>query len=89
MFGIGEDIPISQNAYPHAGELSPGLQQYLSLGPDGKPLQTKLKPGQANLPREEDWETKDYVELPDDKLNEIPKESKNKLYTGDFDTSNK
>lgn len=37
---------------------------YLSLGPDGKPLQTYLKPIDNLHPTEEEWETKDYVELP-------------------------
>lgn len=60
---MGEDIPISQNAYP-SQMVPPELHSYLSLGPDGKPLQTSLKPNQVKPPNEEDWETRDYVELP-------------------------
>lgn len=60
---MGEDIPIPQNAYP-SQMVPPELRSYLSLGPDGKPLQTSLKPNQVKPPNEEDWETRDYVELP-------------------------
>lgn len=60
---MGEDILIPQNAHPSGG-LPPELRDYFSLGLDGKPLQTSLKPTQFNPPNDEDWETKDYVDLP-------------------------
>lgn len=69
--GLGDDIPLSQNAHPNDLQLPPDLLLYLSLGPDGKPLQTTIRPDDINLHKEEDWETDDYIELPDDKLNEI------------------
>lgn len=71
LYGLGEDISVSQNAHPNDFQLPPDLLLYLSLGPDGKPLQTTIRPDDINLHNEEDWETEDYIELPEDKLNEI------------------
>lgn len=67
--GLGEDIPFSQNAWP-VHVIPPGVQSYLSLHPDGKPMKTSLKPD-GHVPKDEDWETDDYVLLPKLKLNEI------------------
>lgn len=64
MQNIGDDLDIPQNARPD-GQVIPELQQYLSLGPDGKPTQQYLKPD--TTPPIEEWETKDYVDLPADK----------------------
>lgn len=61
--GIGEDIPMPQNAFP-SQKVPQELHSYLSLGPDGQPLQTSLLPGQVKPYPEEDWETQDYVDLP-------------------------
>ncbi|XP_044735482.1 A disintegrin and metalloproteinase with thrombospondin motifs adt-1-like, partial [Chrysoperla carnea] len=69
--GFGEDIPIPQNAHPLDHPLPPSLLSYLSLGPDGKPLQTTLKPGDTQPPKEQDWEITDYFELPNHSINEI------------------
>lgn len=63
LHGMGEDIPISQNANPNQ-IVPPELHSYLSLSPEGKPLQTSLRPNQIKPPNEEDWETKDYIEIP-------------------------
>ncbi|XP_017772302.1 PREDICTED: A disintegrin and metalloproteinase with thrombospondin motifs 6-like [Nicrophorus vespilloides] len=67
--GLGDDIPIPQNAHP-SDLISGSLLKYLSLGPDGKPLQTTLRPGDTDMPKDEDWETNDYLLLPH--INEIP-----------------
>lgn len=64
------DLPIPQNAYPD-GEFTSDLRPYFSLSPDGRPLQTILKPGQIVSPKEEGWETKDYIELPDENDNMV------------------
>lgn len=56
---------MSQNAHPHGYAVPPSLLSYLSLGADGKPLQTQLTPGDSLGHKEQDWETHDYLELPD------------------------
>ncbi|KAJ8935149.1 hypothetical protein NQ314_012967, partial [Rhamnusium bicolor] len=62
--GTGEDIPFSQNAYP-LHEIPQEIKDYFSLGPNGKPIKTTLSTGSNKPPREEDWETKDYIEVPE------------------------
>jgi hypothetical protein len=63
MFG-NEDVPLPQNAPPHLVPLSGDLLRYLSLGADGLPLLTTLKPGSTFPPAEDEWTDHDYVELP-------------------------
>jgi len=63
MYG-SEDIPLPQNAPPHLVPLSGDLLRYLSLGADGLPLLTTLKPGSTLPPAEDEWTDHDYVELP-------------------------
>jgi len=63
MYG-SEDIPFPQNAPPHLVPLSGDLLRYLSLGTDGLPLLTTLKPGSTLPPAEDEWTDHDYVELP-------------------------
>lgn len=63
LFG-SEDVPLPQNAPPHLVPLSGDLLRYLSLGTDGLPLLTTLKPGSTSPPAEEEWTDHDYVELP-------------------------
>lgn len=63
LFG-SEDVPLPQNAPPHLVPLSGDLLRYLSLGTDGRPLLTTLKPGSTFPPAEEEWTDHDYVELP-------------------------
>lgn len=64
LHGIGEDVPFPQNAHP-SSIVPPDIKSYLSLSPDGKPLRTKLLPADLNEPKEEDWETDDYIEIPE------------------------
>lgn len=40
------------------------MRDYFSLDSNGKPLQNVLKPSQLQPHKEEEWETKDYVEIP-------------------------
>lgn len=44
--------------------MSPELEKYLSLGSNGKPLKTFLRPGDTEPPNDEEWDNKDYLELP-------------------------
>ncbi|XP_067002114.1 A disintegrin and metalloproteinase with thrombospondin motifs adt-1-like [Anabrus simplex] len=62
-YSIG-DIPLSQNAPPRLLPLSDELMRYFSLGADGRPLLTTLKPGSTRPPPDEDWADKDYIDLP-------------------------
>lgn len=54
-------MPFSQNAYPMQ-EIPQEIKDYFSLGPNGKPVKTTLN--SAKHPKE-DWETKDYIEIPE------------------------
>lgn len=61
--GIG-DVSFSQNAYP-SSEISPNIRNYFSLASDGKPLKTFFKPHEIiDNPKDEEWESDDYVLLP-------------------------
>jgi hypothetical protein len=62
--GFGEDIPFSQNARP-LSVIPPEIKSYFSLNPDGKPMKTVLKPHETKNPRDEDWETDDFIIIPD------------------------
>ncbi|XP_063905245.1 A disintegrin and metalloproteinase with thrombospondin motifs adt-2-like [Zophobas morio] len=62
-----EDFPFSQNAGPLSA-IPPAIKSYFSLSPDGKPLKTVLRPHETNSPKEEDWETDDYVIIPDRRI---------------------
>lgn len=46
-------------------DLPPDLIQYLSLGSDGKPIKTKLNLDELTRPKDEEWENKDYIDLPE------------------------
>lgn len=63
LFG-NEDVPLPQNAPPRLVPLSGDLLRYLSLGTNGLPLLTTLKPGSTSPPAEEEWTDHDYVDLP-------------------------
>lgn len=76
LHGIGEDVPMPQNAYPYQS-VPKELQSYLSLGPDGKPLQTSILPGQVTPYHDVDWETQDYIDLPQGLKQEIQDEKDN------------
>lgn len=66
LHGIGNDVPFAQNARPHGPIVPVGMRPYLSLGADGKPLQTTiLRPYETKQPNEEDWETDDFIEIPE------------------------
>ncbi|KAK9873743.1 hypothetical protein WA026_002098 [Henosepilachna vigintioctopunctata] len=41
FFGLGDDVPFSQNAHPHE-VVPPEIKTYLSLDSKGRPLMTKL-----------------------------------------------
>ncbi|KRT81540.1 Peptidase, partial [Oryctes borbonicus] len=58
-----DDFDFPQNALPD-GVVPSDLKPFLSLGSNGKPLQTDSD-FHVHLPKEEDWETKDYILLPD------------------------
>lgn len=59
-----DDIPFSQNARPNRPIIPPSLKNYFALGPNGRPIQTSFKTSDLYPAHEEEWETKDYVELP-------------------------
>ncbi|KAF7280146.1 hypothetical protein GWI33_006323 [Rhynchophorus ferrugineus] len=59
-----DDLPFSQNAMPNKYPIPSKLKDYFSIGPNGRPLKTSIKISDIRPPAEEDWETKDYVELP-------------------------
>lgn len=65
-YNTGDDLDIPQNAKP-SGDVDPELKMYFSLDANGKPFQNNLKPP-THLQNEEQWETKDYIELPEDKV---------------------
>lgn len=69
-FELDSDLPIAQNAHPKY-KIPLAVEKYLSLNANGRPMKTDLKLGDAHLPKEEDWETKDYVELPFNENNYI------------------
>ncbi|XP_066143129.1 A disintegrin and metalloproteinase with thrombospondin motifs adt-1-like [Euwallacea fornicatus] len=60
-----DDIPFPQNARPHHKPLIPDhLKNYFALSPNGLPIQTSFKTSDIFPQKEEEWESKDYVELP-------------------------
>lgn len=64
FFELGEDLPIPQNANPNK-HMSLGLKHYLSLDTGGKPIKTKLTPADTIQTKNDEWETNDYIELPE------------------------
>ncbi|XP_018574479.1 A disintegrin and metalloproteinase with thrombospondin motifs adt-2-like [Anoplophora glabripennis] len=72
----GDDIPFSQNAHP-LQEIPQEIKDYFSLGPNGKPIRTTLH--SAKQPKEEDWETNDYIEIPElkDRYKMLPYDREN------------
>ncbi|KAJ8975003.1 hypothetical protein NQ317_013313 [Molorchus minor] len=61
---VDDDIPFAQNAFPH-NEIPQEIKDYLSLGPDGKPIKTTLSLTSVKSPKDDVWETKDYIEVPE------------------------
>ena len=61
-----DDVPVPQNAPPKVVSPSGDLLKYLSLGSNGQPLLTTLKPGSTTPPPEEEWSDRDYLDLPAD-----------------------
>lgn len=61
MFGLGNDVPFSQNAHPN-DVVPPEMKGYLSLDSNGKPLMTSL--GSTKI-KSQDWESNDYIEIPE------------------------
>ncbi|KAH1015088.1 hypothetical protein HUJ05_012866 [Dendroctonus ponderosae] len=59
-----DDVPFSQNARPNKPPIPPNLKNYFALSPNGRPIQTSFKNTDLYSTNEEEWETKDYVELP-------------------------
>ncbi|CAG9765921.1 unnamed protein product [Ceutorhynchus assimilis] len=59
-----DDVPFSQNARPNKPLIPPALKNYFALSPNGRPIQTTLKISDLHPYQEDEWETKDYVELP-------------------------
>lgn len=59
--GPGEEIP--QNAFP-SGDFSDDVKNYFSLGSDLKPLQHVLQTDDFKHLEKEEWDVKDYVDLP-------------------------
>ncbi|KAJ6646995.1 A disintegrin and metalloproteinase with thrombospondin motifs adt-2 [Pseudolycoriella hygida] len=63
IWDFSEDIPGSWNAHPNDAPLDDKIIQYLSIDEKGRPLRTHLDSNE--LPEDNrDWESKDYVELP-------------------------
>lgn len=58
-----DDLQIMQNALPHPQDLPLDLQKYLSLDPNGRPISTSFEEQTLSTPREDDWATRDYVEI--------------------------
>ncbi|XP_054279116.1 uncharacterized protein LOC128997502 [Macrosteles quadrilineatus] len=62
---LPEDLELPQNALPKALPLPDLILRYLSLGSDGKPLLTTIKPEEASERVLEDgWASKDYLDIP-------------------------
>lgn len=60
-----DDIPFAQNARPdNKPQIPAHLKNYFALSPNGLPIQTSFKTSDVGRPGEDEWETKDYVELP-------------------------
>ncbi len=64
VWDIGEDLPGSWNARPNALPLDDKIIQYLSIDENGKPLLTHLDSNELHEEKAADWESKDYVDLP-------------------------
>ncbi|XP_050295786.1 A disintegrin and metalloproteinase with thrombospondin motifs adt-2-like isoform X1 [Anthonomus grandis grandis] len=63
--GILDDIPFAQNARPNKPIIPAHLKNYFALSPNGRPILTSFKSvGSQFTDDKEEWETKDYVELP-------------------------
>ncbi|XP_037042307.1 A disintegrin and metalloproteinase with thrombospondin motifs adt-2-like [Bradysia coprophila] len=67
---ISEDLPGSWNARPNALPLDDKIIQYLSIDENGKPLLTHLDSNELPKENDEDWESKDYVDLPHQQMDE-------------------
>ncbi|XP_045483108.1 A disintegrin and metalloproteinase with thrombospondin motifs adt-2-like [Harmonia axyridis] len=61
VFGLGNDVPFSQNAHPNK-VVPPEIEGYFSVDSNGNPLMVSL--GSTKL-RNEDWESNDYIEIPE------------------------
>lgn len=59
---MSTNMDIPQNAIPN-NVVPPEFKSFLSLGSDGKPLKIDSD-FRISLPKNEDWETDDYVLLP-------------------------
>lgn len=60
---VFDDLTFLQNARP-SPIIPQDIKDYLSLGPDGKPIRTTLDENDVP-PKDEEWENKDYVEISD------------------------
>lgn len=58
-----EDLTFLQNAGP-SPVIPQDVKDYLTLGADGKPIKTTLNIDDSKN-QDEEWENKDYVEIPD------------------------
>lgn len=47
------------------------MKDYLSLDADGKPIRTTLEED-GPKPKDEEWESRDYIEISDLQKNELP-----------------
>lgn len=64
IWAFSEDIPGSWNARPNTLPLDEKIIKYLSIDENGKPLLTHLDSNELSEESSADWESKDYVELP-------------------------
>lgn len=67
---ISEDLPGSWNARPNVLPLDDKIIQYLSIDESGRPLLTHLDSNELPKESDEDWESKDYVDLPQQQRDE-------------------
>lgn len=64
IWKLGEDISIPGNAPPNLIPMNTNVLNYFSIDSNGKPLSTHLNPEDINVYNEQDWDSKDYIELP-------------------------
>ncbi|KAJ8957643.1 hypothetical protein NQ318_017534, partial [Aromia moschata] len=60
---VDDDLSFAQNAYP-INEIPQEIKDYLSLTASGKPIKNTLSFGSATPPKDDVWETQDYIEIP-------------------------
>ncbi|KAG5886065.1 hypothetical protein JTB14_009513 [Gonioctena quinquepunctata] len=79
--GFLEDPSFLQNART-SPTIPQDIKDYLSVDSNGRPIKTTLSENDSKLPQDDDWETNDYVVLPE------LKEKHKSLYDDDDDLFN-